>query len=58
MHGAADSVELFEVADIGAPFRAPPDGAKVYRVMRQGELRQPVREPRQSVPAERDSFVG
>ena len=51
MHGAADPVELFEVADIGAPFRAPPDGAKVYRVMRHGELRQPVREPRQSVPA-------
>ena len=58
MHGAADPVELCEVADIGAPIRAPPDGAKVYRVMRQGELWQPVREVRHSVPAERDSFVG
>ncbi|MEO6745258.1 MAG: tetratricopeptide repeat protein, partial [Caldimonas sp.] len=34
------------------------DGAKVYRVMRQGDLWQPVREVRHSVPAERDSFVG
>ena len=62
MHGVADPVELFEVGDIGegsvAPFKAPPDGAKVYRVMRQGELWQPVREVRHSVPAERDSFVG
>ena len=62
MHGVADPVELFEVGDIGegsaAPFTAPPDAAKVYRVMRQGDLWQPVREVRHSVPAERDSFVG
>jgi predicted ATPase/class 3 adenylate cyclase/Tfp pilus assembly protein PilF len=62
MHGVSDPVELFEVGEVGAgstaPFKAPPDGAKVYRVMRQGELWQPVREVRHSVPAERDSFVG
>ena len=58
MHGVADPVELFEIGEAGAPFIAPPDGAKVYRVMRQGDLWQPVREVRHSVPAERDSFVG
>ena len=62
MHGLADPVELFEVGDSGensgAPFKAPPDSAKVYRVVRQGELWQPVREVRHSLPAERDSFVG
>ena len=58
MHGVADPVELFEVGEAGAPFTAPPDGTKVYRVMRQGDLWQPVREVRHSVPAERDSFVG
>ena len=38
MHGIADPVELFEIGEAGAPFSAPPDGAKVYRVMRQGDL--------------------
>ncbi len=59
LHGVADPVELFEIGDTGtAPFTAPPDAAKVYRVMRQGDLWQPVRKVRHSVPAERDSFVG
>jgi len=62
LHGVADPIELFEVGAADrhaeAPFSAPPDGAKVYRVMRQGDLWQPVREVRHSVPAERDSFVG
>ena len=71
MHGVVDPVELFEVGEAGetgkpgasgehsgAPFHAPPDSAKVYRVMRQGDLWQPMREVRHSVPAERDSFVG
>ena len=58
MHGVGDPVELFEIGDADAPFAAPPDGAKVYRVVRQGDLWRPVREVRHSVPAERDSFVG
>ena len=58
MHGVADPVELFEVGEADAPFTAPPDSAKVYRVVRQGDLWRPVREVRHSVPAERDSFVG
>lgn len=58
MHGVAEPVELFEIGEPDAPFTTPPDGAKVYRVMRQGDLWQPLREVRHSVPAERDSFVG
>ena len=58
LHGIAQPVELFEIADDDAPFTAPADGAKAYRVVRQGEIWQPVRELRHSLPAERDSFVG
>ena len=62
MHGVAEPVELFEIGEAGhdsaAPFTAPPDSAKVYRVVRQHDLWLPVREVRHSVPAERDSFVG
>ena len=58
LQGVADPVELFEIGDDTAPFTPPPDEAKVYRVVRQGELWQPVRQVKHSVPAERDSFVG
>ena len=63
MHGVNEPIELFEVGEASgedhpAPFTAPPDSAKVYRVVRQHELWLPVREVRHSVPAERDSFVG
>jgi predicted ATPase/class 3 adenylate cyclase/Flp pilus assembly protein TadD len=58
MHGIAEPVELFEIADGDASFRVPSDGPKAYRVVRQGETWQPVRELRHSLPAERDSFVG
>ena len=58
LQGVADPVELFEVGDADAPFVAPPDAAKAYRVVRQGELWVPLREVKHSLPAERDSFVG
>ena len=58
LHGVADPVELFEVGETGAPFAAPPDAVKAYRVARQGELWVPLREVKHSLPAERDSFVG
>lgn len=57
-------LELFEVGDAGdtgggsAPFTPPPDGDKVYRVVRQGDLWLPARELKHSLPAERDAFVG
>ena len=58
LKGLSEPVELFEAGDDEAPFTPPPDGAKAYRVVRQGELWQPVREIRHSIPLERDSFVG
>ena len=58
LQGVADPVELFEIGDADAPFAAPPDAGKAYRVVRQGELWQPVRHIKHSLPAERDSFVG
>ena len=58
LHGVAEPVELFEAGDDDAPFTVPPDAAKAYRVVRQGELWQPVRQIPRSLPAERDSFVG
>ena len=63
-------LELFEVGDAGdagdaggaggqsAPFTPPPDGDKVYRVVRQGDLWLPARDLKHSLPAERDAFVG
>lgn len=51
-------IELFEVGEADAPFTPPPDGDKVYRVLRQGDLWLPLRETRHSLPAERDAFVG
>jgi predicted ATPase/class 3 adenylate cyclase/Flp pilus assembly protein TadD len=58
LHGLADPMELFEVGDKDAPFTPPHDEAKAYRVARIGDLWQPVREVKHSLPAERDSFVG
>lgn len=56
--GVAEPLEIFEVGDDGAPFVPPPDGEKVYRVVRQGELWLPRREVPHSLPADRDAFVG
>lgn len=58
LHGIAQPIELFEVAGGDVPFTTPADGAKAYRVVRQGDLWQPLRDLRHSLPAERDSFVG
>lgn len=58
MKGVAEPIELIEAGDDGAPFTPPPDGAKVYRVVRQDDLWLPLREIRHSLPAERDAFVG
>ncbi|HEY8709514.1 MAG TPA: tetratricopeptide repeat protein, partial [Burkholderiaceae bacterium] len=58
LQGLPEPVELFELGDAHSPFTPPPDQTKAYRVVRQGELWQPVRQVKHSVPAERDSFVG
>jgi predicted ATPase len=56
--GLPAPLELFELGDEDAPFTPPPDSAKVFRVVRQGDLWLPLRELRHSLPAERDAFVG
>ena len=58
LHGIAQPIELFEVADDDVAVRRPADGSKAYRVVRQGDLWQPLREDAALLPAERDSFVG
>lgn len=56
--GVAEPLELFEVGGEAAPFVPPPDSAKVYCVVRRGELWLPRRELPHRLPAERDAFVG
>ena len=56
--GLPKPLELFEVGDEHAPFSPPPDAAKVWRVVRQGDLWLPLRQIRHTLPAERDGFVG
>lgn len=56
--GLPEPMELFEVGEPDAPFSAPPDSDKLWRVVRQGDHWLPLREQRHSLPAERDAFVG
>lgn len=57
LKGVAAPVELFEVGDAEAPLLPPPDGAKVYRVVREGADWRPVTElPHNLPPAQRASF--
>src|SRR5258708_3733605 len=58
MKGIAEPMELFEVGEADAPFVPPPDAAKGYRVVREGDLWLPARNIKHSLPAELDSFVG
>ncbi len=56
--GLYEPLELFEIGNADGPFMAPPDGDKVYRVLRHGDHWLPLRELRHTLPAERDAFVG
>ena len=58
MKGISEPIELFEVGDADAPFAPPPDAAKSYRVVLEGDVWLPARNIRHSLPAERDAFVG
>ena len=59
LKGIEEPVEVFELGLRGsASFAPPPDTDRVYRVVRTGELWQPVRAIRHNLPAERDTFVG
>ena len=58
LKGLAEPVELFELGDERSDFVPPEDGEKGYRVVLDQESWHPVREVRNSLPAERDAFVG
>ena len=58
LKGVAAPVELFEVGDDPAAFAAPPDGDKVYRVVRLGERWLPVRQIANNLPEQTNSFIG
>ncbi len=59
LKGIAEPVQLFELglADRSA-FTPPEDSDKAYRVLRDGELWQPLRAIRHNLSAERDAFIG
>ena len=59
LKGVDERIAIFELGV--APhcsFRPPPDTDKSYRVVRDGDLWQPVRDVPHRLPAEPDSFVG
>ncbi len=56
--GVSDPLELFEVGLPEQRFVAPPDGDKVYRVVRQADWWLPVREIPSNLPFQGTSFIG
>ena len=58
MKGVSEPVELFEVGDPQARFVPPPDGEKVYRVVRTGDWWLPVKEIPNNLPQQATSFLG
>jgi len=58
MKGVDAPVELFEVGDERSRFLPPPDGAKVYRVVRDGDGWRPARDVPNNLPVRGDAFLG
>ena len=59
LKGVEEPVEVVEMGVRGqCAFEPPQDADLVYRVVRVGELWQPVRAIRHNLPAERDAFIG
>jgi len=58
MKGLAEPVELFELGEPGAPFAAPADGDKAYRVVLVGERWLPAKEIPNNLPLQTTSFIG
>jgi predicted ATPase/class 3 adenylate cyclase/Tfp pilus assembly protein PilF len=58
LKGVTEPVELIELGGDEAPFVAPPDSEKAYRVVRHGDSWATLRELANNLPAERGSFVG
>ncbi|MDP1899831.1 MAG: hypothetical protein Q8K96_05200 [Rubrivivax sp.] len=58
MKGVSAPLELFEAGEDPSAFAAPPDGEKVYRVVRVGERWLPTREIPNNLPQQATSFIG
>ncbi|HSM22106.1 MAG TPA: NB-ARC domain-containing protein, partial [Rubrivivax sp.] len=58
MKGVSEPVELFEVGPDASGFAAPPDGDKLYRVIRSGERWLPVKEIPNNLPQYATQFIG
>lgn len=58
LKGISEPLELFEVGQPDARFVTPPDGEKVYRVVRTGDWWLPVREIPNNLPHQPTSFIG
>jgi predicted ATPase/class 3 adenylate cyclase/uncharacterized protein HemY len=60
LKGVETPAEIFELGVRGSlsPFLPPADAEKGYRVARVDDLWRPVREIRNNLPSERDSFIG
>jgi len=58
MKGLSEPVELFEVGEPDAPFIAPTEGDKAYRVVRNGDRWLPVRQIPNNLPQPITSFIG
>ena len=56
--GIAQPIELFEAGEEDAPFEAPPDSEKLYRVVQSGGRWLPVRQLPNNLPQQATSFIG
>ena len=56
--GVSEPLELFEVGEPDQRFMPPPDGDKVYRVVRQADWWLPVKEIPSNLPFQGTSFIG
>lgn len=56
--GVSEPIEIFEVGEDESLFVAPPDGDKVFRVVRSGDWWLPVKEIPSNLPQPSTSFIG
>jgi predicted ATPase/class 3 adenylate cyclase len=58
MKGVSEPIELFEVGEPEARFRAPPDSDKVFRVVRVDDWWMPAKDIPNNLPLQPSTFVG
>ena len=58
MKGVSDPIELFEVGEPEARFKAPPDSDKVYRVVKVDDWWMPAKDIPNNLPLQPSAFIG